>query len=83
MKKMEALAHEEKHFAASRRTRVAELERRIARLIDAVESTGMSAALRQRLIETEHELEALKSDPASVPTADHVHVTCSPATSAP
>jgi site-specific DNA recombinase len=51
---------------ATRHVRITELDRQIERLVDAVASTGMSAALRQRLLDAESERETLKSSPGNV-----------------
>jgi hypothetical protein len=59
-----ALAEQSKksaHHDAQRQARRAELDRKIAHLIDAIEEVGISPALRQRLLEAESEREQLKS----------------------
>ena len=50
---------------AARHARMTELDRQIERLVNAVANTGMSTALRQRLLEAESERETLKSSPGN------------------
>lgn len=55
-----ARLHDGARVIATRQARLAELGDQIGRLVDAVASTGISVALRQRLLDAESEREALK-----------------------
>lgn len=50
---------------AARNARLAELDRKISRLVDAISDVGISAALKERLAEAETERDQLKSAPSA------------------